>query len=107
MKTKDYPKSLVDVNGRPFFDYQLDLMRSYGFRKFLFLTGFKGELIERHYGDGSSFDVSIFYSRDGEKLRGTGGAIRNAYPLLEEDFLLIYGDSFMDIDYRETIYRSP
>ena len=48
-------------------------------------------------------DISYVY--DGEMLLGTGGAIRNAYDLLEENFLLIYGDSFMDIDYKETIYR--
>ena len=62
-------------------------------------------MIEEHFGDGSSRGISITYSYDGEKLLGTGGAVRRALDLLEDDFLLIYGDSFMDIDYAETLYR--
>ncbi|MCR5475966.1 MAG: HAD-IIIA family hydrolase [Lachnospiraceae bacterium] len=103
--TKECPKSLVDVCGRPFFDHQLDLLTAWGFHKFLFLIGYRADMIEDHYGDGRDRNISIQYSYDGEKLLGTGGAVRRAYDLLEDDFLLIYGDSFMDIDYAETIYR--
>lgn len=103
--TKECPKSLVEVCGRPFFDYQLDLLTAWGFKKFLFLIGYRAGMIEEYYGDGSSRQISISYSYDGEKLLGTGGAVRHAYELLEDDFLLIYGDSFMDIDYAETLYR--
>ncbi|MCR5672654.1 MAG: HAD-IIIA family hydrolase [Lachnospiraceae bacterium] len=103
--TKECPKSLVDVCGRPFFDYQLDLLTAWGFKKFVFLIGYRAEMIEEYYGDGSSRDISIKYSYDGEKLLGTGGAVRRALDLLEDDFLLMYGDSFMDIDYAETLYR--
>lgn len=103
--TKQCPKSLVEVNGRPFFDYQLDLLTAWGFKKFLFLIGYHAEMIEEYYKDGLDRGISIKYCYDGEKLLGTGGAIRHAYSYLEDDFLLIYGDSFMDIDYAETIYR--
>ncbi len=103
--TKACPKSLVDVCGRPFFDYQLDLLTAWGFKKFVFLIGYKADMIEEHYGNGDSRGISIQYSYDGEKLLGTGGAVRRAYDLLEDDFLLMYGDSFMDIDYAETLYR--
>lgn len=103
--TKECPKSLVEVNGRPFFDHQLDLLIAWGFTKFVFLIGYKADMIEEYYGDGSSRGISISYSYDGKELLGTGGAIRRAIDLLEDDFLLIYGDSFMDIDYAETLYR--
>lgn len=103
--TKDCPKSLVDVCGRPFFDYQLELLRAWGFKKFVFLLGYKADMVEEHYGDGSSLGISIKYSYDGEKLLGTGGAVRRAFDLLEDDFILMYGDSFMDIDYSECVYR--
>ncbi len=103
--TKDCPKSLVEVNGRPFFDYQLDLLTAWGFKNYVFLIGYRSEMIEEHYGDGSSRGITIKYSYDGEKLLGTGGAVRRALPLLSDDFLLLYGDSFMDIDYAETLYR--
>lgn len=103
--TKECPKSLVDVCGRPFFDYQLDLLMAWGFKKFVFLIGYRADMIEKYYGNGSSRNISIRYSYDGEKLLGTGGAVRRAIDLLEDDFLLIYGDSFMDIDYAQTLYR--
>ncbi len=103
--TKNCPKSMVEVEGKPFFDYQLNLMVKQGFKKFLFLVGFGGEQIEDYYGDGAELKISITYCYDGERLLGTGGAIRRAYHLLEEEFMVIYGDSFMDIDYEETIYR--
>ena len=103
--TKECPKSLVDVSGRPFFDYQLDLLCAWGFKKFVFLIGYRADMIEEHFGDGSNRGISISYSYDGEKLLGTGGAVRRALKLLEDDFLLLYGDSFMDIDYAETLYR--
>lgn len=103
--TKECPKSLVEVDGRPFFDYQLELLTAWGFKKFLFLIGYKADMIEEHFGDGSDRGISISYCYDGEELLGTGGAVRRAYDKLEDDFILIYGDSYMDIDYAETIYR--
>lgn len=103
--TKACPKSLVDVGSRPFFDYELELLKGWGFRRFLFLIGYQADMIEEYYGDGSDKGISIEYCMDGEKLLGTGGAVRRAYDFLEDDFLLIYGDSFMDINYEETVYR--
>ena len=103
--TKECPKPLVEVEGKPFFDYSLKLFIHHGFRKFLFLIGYRAEMIEEYYGDGSKLGISISYCYDGKELLGTGGAVRRAYRLLEDDFLLVYGDSFMDIDYEETLYR--
>ncbi len=56
-------------------------------------------MIEAHVGDGSRFGLSVRYSFDGEKLLGTGGALRRALPLLGEDFFVLYGDSYLEIDY--------
>lgn len=103
--TKECPKSLVDVCGRPFFDYQLELLTAWGFKKFVFLIGYRANMIEEYFGDGSSRGISIKYCYDGEKLLGTGGAVRRAFDFLEDDFILMYGDSFMDIDYAECVYR--
>lgn len=102
---RDCPKAMADIEGYPFFDYQLRLLRRWGFCKFLFLVGCYSERIENYYGNGSQWGIDIQYSHDGEVQKGTGGALKNAQSKLEEDFLLIYGDSFLDIDYRETVYR--
>lgn len=103
--TQGRPKPLVDVCGKPFFTYQLELMKAQGFRRFLLLVGYRAEQIEEYFGDGRRFGVSIEYRYDGETLLGTGGAIKRAADALDEDFLLLYGDSFMDIDFAEVLYR--
>ncbi len=99
------PKPLVEVQGKPFFYYQLSLMKKNGFRRFLFLIGYKADMIEEYFGDGSDFGVTISYCYDGEELLGTGGAVRRAYDKLEDDFILMYGDSFMDINFSELLLR--
>lgn len=102
---KNCPKALADVNGHPFFDYQLKLLKAFGFERYVFLVGYQSKKIEEYYGDGSKHDIFIEYSYDGEIQLGTGGALKKAEKLLDDDFILIYGDSFMDIDYRELVYR--
>lgn len=103
--TRALPKPMIEVIGKPFFSYMLELLSWYGFRRFHFCVGHLGEDIQNYFGNGSKFGVDITYSFDGEKLLGTAGALRNALDSLEENFMLIYGDSYMDIDYNELIYR--
>lgn len=102
--TRCMPKAMINIHGKPFFHYQLNLMKWYGFRKFLFCTGYRSDDISNYFGDGSEFGVEIKYSYDGPELLGTGGAVKNAFQLLEDNFVLIYGDSYMDIDYQEILY---
>ncbi|MCM8782482.1 MAG: sugar phosphate nucleotidyltransferase, partial [Candidatus Omnitrophica bacterium] len=99
----DIPKPMVDIYGRPFFWYQLHLMKYRGLRNFIFCVGYKAGLITSFFKDGRRFGVSIKYSFDGEELLGTGGALKKARPLLEKDFMVIYADSYMDVDYLEVI----
>lgn len=103
--TEKCPKAMLDINGRPFFWYQFELLLQAGFRRFVFCLGYRAEAVREYFGDGSRWGVEIKYSYDGEQLLGTGGAVRRALPLLMEDFLLLYGDSFMDIDYFEVVVR--
>ncbi len=106
-QTVSCPKPLVPIHGKPFFEYELMLLLQAGFQKFVFLVGYRASMIEEYFGDGSRYgkDISIQYSYDGEKLLGTGGAVIRALPLLEDDFLLVYADSFMDVDYFQIMYR--
>jgi NDP-sugar pyrophosphorylase family protein len=91
---------MAEVGGRPFLEYIIDHLAGQGFREILLLTGHLGEHISNFFGDGSRFGISIRYSRERHPL-GTGGAIRAAWEVLSERFLLLYGDSFLPIDYRE------
>jgi histidinol-phosphate phosphatase family protein len=98
------PKSMIDVRGRPFFYYQLSLMKACGFRDFVFCIGHGGTKVRKFFKNGRKFGVRIRYSSDGKQLLGTAGALKKASRLLNNEFLLMYGDSFMDIDYNELLY---
>jgi NDP-sugar pyrophosphorylase family protein len=98
--TEKIPKSLVTVAGKPFLEHQIRLLRSNGITELVLCLGYLGEMIVDQFGDGSPFGVRIRYSFDGPKLLGTGGAIRKALPMLPERFFILYGDSYLPIEYR-------
>jgi N-acetyl-alpha-D-muramate 1-phosphate uridylyltransferase len=97
--TEDLPKALLDVAGRPFLEYQLELIRTGGVSEIVLCVGYLGSLVERTIGDGSRLGVSIRYSYDGPEPLGTAGAVRNALPLLDERFLVTYGDTLLTVDH--------
>lgn len=98
--THTVPKALVEVAGRPFIDHQLSLLARHGVRRVVLCLGYLGEQVVGHVGDGSRFGLQVCYSHDGDRLLGTGGALRRALPLLAKTFWVLYGDSYMDIDYQ-------
>jgi NDP-sugar pyrophosphorylase family protein len=97
--TETLPKALVEVVGRPFICRQLDYLRTQGIRRVVLCLGYLGEMIQDVVGDGSKFDLDISYSPDGPVLLGTGGALKQAIPLLGEHFFVMYGDSFLPVDF--------
>jgi len=101
--TQTIPKALVDVAGRPFIDHQLDLLKRNGIRRVVMCLGYRGEQVEEHLGDGFAWGMELRYSYDGDRLLGTGGAVKRAASLLGEVFWVMYGDSYMDIDYRAVL----
>jgi N-acetyl-alpha-D-muramate 1-phosphate uridylyltransferase len=98
--TKSIPKALIEVNGEPFIAHQLRLLRQNGVDHVVLCVSHLGEAIRGFVGDGSAFDLRVEYSYDGPVLLGTAGAIRQAQPLLGEQFFLLYGDSYLPCDYR-------
>jgi NDP-sugar pyrophosphorylase family protein len=101
--TETIPKAMVEVAGRPFIDHQLALLRRNGIRRVVLCLGYLGEQIERHLGVGAAHGLELRYSHDGDHLLGTGGALRRALPLLGEVFWVLYGDSYLDIDYQAVL----
>ncbi len=98
--TEKIPKSLVEVAGRPFLEHQIALLRKNGVTEIYLCVGFLGEMIEELFGNGKQFGIYITYSYDGEKLLGTGGAIKKLIPGLPASFFVLYGDSYLPIDYQ-------
>ena len=97
--TEKIPKALVPIAGEPFLAHQLRLLHSAGLRQVVVCAGHLGEMIEAEFGNGARFGLHIAYSFDGPRLLGTGGALKQALPLLGERFFVLYGDSYLPIDY--------
>jgi NDP-sugar pyrophosphorylase family protein len=94
------PKALLPVAGRPFADWQLTWLAGQGVDEVVYSIGHLGDQIRRHVGAGERWGLKVTYVDEGEKLRGTGGALRQALDesVLDEQFLVIYGDSYLHID---------
>jgi phosphoheptose isomerase/choline kinase len=95
--TATTPKSLVEVAGKPFVVHQMNLLRREGVERVVLCIGHLGEKIREFVGDGANFGVQVAYSFDGDRLLGTGGALRRALPLLGDAFFVLYGDSYLDV----------
>lgn len=95
------PKALIDINGKPFIEYQLAFLKKEGITDVVICVGYLGEKIEKFVGDGKKFGINVKYSYDGDKLLGTAGAIKKALPLLSDTFFVMYGDSYLPIDFKK------
>lgn len=95
------PKPLVEVAGRPFVEHQLALLAAHGAREIVLCVGHLGEQIEAVIGDGAAHGLTVRYRYDPPQLAGTAGAVRGALDLLPEDgFFVLYGDTYLRVDYR-------
>lgn len=94
----DVPKPMAQIENKPFLEYLIRLLKENGFQRFLFLTGYKSGYIESYFKNGEDFGIEIDYAREIKPL-GTGGAIFNAWEKLDDEFFLINGDTFFDIQY--------
>ena len=94
----DRPKALAPVGERSFLAVQLELLRARGARHFVLCVGHMAEQIETAFGDGSALGVRIDYSRDGETLLGTAGALKRAERFFAPTALVVNGDTYIDVD---------
>jgi len=102
--TETIPKSLVEVAGTPFIVRQLGYLRSQGIGQVVLCLGHLGEQIQALIGDGSQLGLQVHYAFDGPTRLGTGGALKAALPMLGDAFFVLYGDSFLPIDFRAVEY---
>jgi D-glycero-alpha-D-manno-heptose 1-phosphate guanylyltransferase len=96
--TYKIPKPMVPILGKPFLEYQLLMLRDLNIKDIILSIGFLGSKIQEYFKDGKKYGINIRYCLE-EKPLGTGGCLRLAQDLLNEDFLVLYGDSYLPIDY--------
>lgn len=99
--SRNIPKCLIEINGKPFIEWQLELLKNAGYKDFVFCLSHKSAQIEKYLGNGSSYGLNFKYSLDGDKQLGTGGAIKRALPILGKEFAVIYGDSYLPIKFND------
>jgi NDP-sugar pyrophosphorylase family protein len=104
---RDTPKHLQVVAGVPFAHHQLAWLRSEGVETVVYCIGHLGRPIIDFVGDGSAWGLRTAFSDEGDDRLGTGGAIRLAAErgLLDERFLVLYGDTLLDVDVRDVWRR--
>ena len=102
--TLTLPKPVVPVVDRPFLRHQLDLLGTIGVREIVFSVAYRPERIQAVFGDGSRFGVRIHYAVEDTPL-GTGGAVRNALPFLDERTIVLNGDVLTDVDLPAVLAR--
>lgn len=97
--TEKIPKALVEINGQPFIDHQLELLAGNGISRVVLSVAYLGEMIEDYVGDGSRYGLTVTYSFDGDRYLGTAGAIRQALGGLGPRFFTLYGDSYLTVPF--------
>lgn len=93
------PKPMIPVLGKPLLEHQIRLCREHDFTQIALLVHFQHTAISSYFGDGSAFGVQLEYVIE-EVPRGTAGALRDALPYLANEFLVLYGDTYLDVDLR-------
>lgn len=101
--TETIPKCMLVFINKPFIQYQIELLVSRGFKNILICAGYLGDQIKEFIGDGSRLKANVSYSFDGDKLLGTGGAILKAKYELSDVFFVLYGDSYLTINYKNIL----
>src|SRR3989344_1309361 len=95
--THSIPKPLVKVNGKPILEYSVELLAENGVEEIILSIGYMHEKIEEFFGSGKKFGAGIKYAVEKEPL-GTGGALKNAEEMLDEEFFMLNGDNIADFD---------
>ncbi|MBI5418100.1 hypothetical protein HZA55_09180 [Candidatus Poribacteria bacterium] len=95
----DESDSMTDIDGRPFMEYQLDLLKKHGIDDIIVCPGYLGKNIRYYFYKGEPFGVKLKFSEEEDRNYGTGGVIKRLLPYLDNEFYVIYGDSYCPIKY--------
>jgi histidinol-phosphate phosphatase family protein len=99
-RSNNLPKPMVPVLGKPLLQYQIELCAKQGITDIQILVEYRSEAIQEYFGDGSSFGVAIEYHKESDP-RGTAGALLDIVDSLNDQFLVLYGDTFLDVDFNK------
>ena len=99
--SKDIPKSMIKINNKPFIEYQIELLKKNGIKDIVLCVGHLSEQIKNHLGDGRKFGVRLTYGDPKDAKYDTGGVIKAVEENLKKEFFILYGDSYLPVDFQE------
>jgi mannose-1-phosphate guanylyltransferase/phosphomannomutase len=102
-RVRDVPKPLLPVGGRPVLDHVIDCLAAAGVSDFILAAGYLGSKINEYYGSGDRHPRCKIRTVIEDEPLGTAGAVRACGELLDEDFVLAYGDVFIDFSAEQLI----
>ncbi len=103
--TKDKPKAMISLMGRPIMSYILQWLESYGIRDIIVSCGYLHEVIQEYFGDGRSYNLNLKYVIEDSPL-GRGGGIKQAMKSLNdpgESVIALNADAITNLNLREFI----
>jgi len=95
--TRKIPKPMIKIGGLSVLEHQINLLKRYGIKEIIILTGHLAEVIEKYFKNGKDFGVNITYFKEKKPL-GTTGGLKEIENKLMEDFIVVYGDIMLDMD---------
>lgn len=100
--TVNLPKPMLPVVNRPFLEHVFEYLKGHGISEVILSMGYRSEVIERHFGDGSAFGIDLKYVVESSP-RGTAGGVKNVERYVDGTFLVFNGDILTDLDLRAMI----
>lgn len=98
----DQPKPLIPIHGKPFLEWQIDLLKHQGFTEFILCLSYRADQIQEHFGDGARHGISVAYSIERSPL-GTAGALKQAAARFDATSLVLNGDTYFAADFRALV----
>ncbi len=95
----EIPKVMVPLVGKPLLEWHIDQFKKCGVNEFFINLHYLPEKITEYFGDGSKWDVKIQYFLETPEILGTAGGVKDFESQLNENFFVIYADTFYQVDY--------
>lgn len=102
--TKDVPKPMVRICGKPLLHYQVENLKKFGITDIIMVIGHLGSVIKEYFQNGNRYGVRISYIEEKHPL-GTAGALVELGKNIEEDLIIVFGDLFIDVDFGRFIQK--
>lgn len=104
--TEEIPKCLIDINGTPLIEHQINYFKKHGYTEFIFCVAHLADKVKEYFKDGKDFGVKISYVQETKELMGTAGSVKLVENQIGDDetFIVYYGDNLTNMDFEKLLH---